>query len=183
MGSEKVIEEKKQGQALLTDHKEGNHKKLFIESYGCQMNLNDTEIVASILSKEGYNTTHLLEEADLVLVNTCSIREKAQEKVFHQLPEADLSRVEGDFDDFGMAGTILADLTVGGVLGLTTAVAGDGFADAGNLPVLVFDAPEATGAEGGLFEFRRSGHGLGSGGSGFGGGETKAGRQREAKTT
>ena len=54
MGSEKVIEEKKQGQALLTDHKEGNHKKLFIESYGCQMNLNDTEIVASILSKEGY---------------------------------------------------------------------------------------------------------------------------------
>ncbi|MEX1383939.1 MiaB/RimO family radical SAM methylthiotransferase, partial [Lutibacter sp.] len=85
MGSEKVIEEKKQGQALLTDHKEGNHKKLFIESYGCQMNLNDTEIVASILSKEGYNTTHLLEEADLVLVNTCSIREKAEQTVRKRL--------------------------------------------------------------------------------------------------
>ena len=85
MGSEKVIEEKKQGQALLTDHKEGNHKKLFIESYGCQMNLNDTEIVASILSEEGYNTTHLLEEADLVLVNTCSIREKAEQTVRKRL--------------------------------------------------------------------------------------------------
>ncbi|UMB60323.1 tRNA (N6-isopentenyl adenosine(37)-C2)-methylthiotransferase MiaB [Lutibacter sp. A80] len=85
MGSEKVIEEKKQGQALLTDQKEGNHKKLFIESYGCQMNLNDTEIVASILSEEGYNTTHLLEEADLVLVNTCSIREKAEQTVRKRL--------------------------------------------------------------------------------------------------
>jgi len=85
MGSEKVIEEKKQGQALLTDHKEGNHKKLYIESYGCQMNLNDTEIVASILSEEGYNTTHLLEEADLVLVNTCSIREKAEQTVRKRL--------------------------------------------------------------------------------------------------
>ncbi|WP_179950011.1 tRNA (N6-isopentenyl adenosine(37)-C2)-methylthiotransferase MiaB [Lutibacter citreus] len=85
MGSEKVIEEKKQGQALLTDKIDGNHKKLYIESYGCQMNLNDTEIVASILSKEGYNTTHLLEEADLVLVNTCSIREKAEQTVRKRL--------------------------------------------------------------------------------------------------
>ncbi len=85
MGSEKVIEEKKQGQALLTANKEGNYKKLFIESYGCQMNLNDTEIVASILSDEGYNTTHLLEEADLVLVNTCSIREKAEQTVRKRL--------------------------------------------------------------------------------------------------
>ena len=78
MGSEKVIVEKNQGQALLTERKEGNNKKLYIESYGCSMNLNDSEIVAAILSKEGYNTTHLIEEADLVLVNTCSIREKAE---------------------------------------------------------------------------------------------------------
>ena len=67
MASENIIEEKKQGQALITDQIEGNKKKLFIESYGCQMNLNDSEIVASILAKEGFNTTHLLEEADLVL--------------------------------------------------------------------------------------------------------------------
>ena len=60
-------------------------KKLFIESYGCQMNLSDSEIVASILAKEGFNTTHLLEEADLVLVNTCSIREKAEQTIRKRL--------------------------------------------------------------------------------------------------
>ena len=85
MGSEKVIEEKKQGQALLTAQINGNNKKLYIESYGCQMNLNDSEIVASILSKEGFNTTHIMEEADLVLVNTCSIREKAEQTVRKRL--------------------------------------------------------------------------------------------------
>ena len=85
MGNEKVIEEKNQGQALITEHKEGNTKKLYMESYGCQMNLNDSEIVASILSEEGYNTTHLIEEADLVLVNTCSIREKAEQTVRKRL--------------------------------------------------------------------------------------------------
>jgi len=62
-----------------------NTKKLFIESYGCQMNLSDSEIVASILAKEGFNTTHLLEEADLVLVNTCSIREKAEQTIRKRL--------------------------------------------------------------------------------------------------
>jgi len=85
MASENIIEEKKQGQALITDQVEGNKKKLFIESYGCQMNLNDSEIVASILAKEGFNTTHLLEEADLVLVNTCSIREKAEQTIRKRL--------------------------------------------------------------------------------------------------
>ena len=78
MASEHVQEEKKQGQALITKGKQKNTKKLFIESYGCQMNMNDSEIVASILANEGYNTTNLLEEANLVLVNTCSIREKAE---------------------------------------------------------------------------------------------------------
>lgn len=85
MSAEKVIEEKKQGQALVTDQINGNRKKLFIESYGCQMNLNDSEIVASILAKEGFNTTQLLEEADLVLVNTCSIRDKAEQTVRKRL--------------------------------------------------------------------------------------------------
>ncbi len=81
----KVIDEKVQGKALLTEPKFGNTKKLFIESYGCQMNMNDSEIVASILYKRGYNTTHKLEEADLVLVNTCSIREKAETTVRRRL--------------------------------------------------------------------------------------------------
>ena len=81
----KVIEEKLQGKALVTKHKEGNTKKLFIESYGCQMNMNDSEIVASILADQGFNTTQILEEDDLVLVNTCSIREKAETTVRNRL--------------------------------------------------------------------------------------------------
>ena len=82
---EKVIDERLQGKALVTQHKEENTKKLFIESYGCQMNMNDSEIVASILADQGFNTTQILEEADLVLVNTCSIREKAETTVRNRL--------------------------------------------------------------------------------------------------
>ena len=82
---EKVIDKHAQGKALVTKKRAENTKKLFIESYGCQMNMNDSEIVASILDKEGYNTTQNLEEADLVLVNTCSIREKAETTVRKRL--------------------------------------------------------------------------------------------------
>ena len=82
---EKIIDEKLQGKALVTENKAQNGKKLFIESYGCQMNMNDSEIVASILAEQGYNTTQFLEEADLVLVNTCSIREKAETTVRKRL--------------------------------------------------------------------------------------------------
>ncbi|MCD6542872.1 MAG: tRNA (N6-isopentenyl adenosine(37)-C2)-methylthiotransferase MiaB [Flavobacteriaceae bacterium] len=85
MASENIIEEKKQGQALITEQKNGNSKLLFIESYGCQMNLNDSEIVASILADEGFNTTPNIEDADLVLVNTCSIREKAEQTIRKRL--------------------------------------------------------------------------------------------------
>ncbi|MCG9970461.1 tRNA (N6-isopentenyl adenosine(37)-C2)-methylthiotransferase MiaB [Christiangramia crocea] len=82
---EKIIDEKKQGNSLVMEAKSENSRKLFIESYGCQMNFSDSEIVASILSKEGFNTTQNLEEADLVLVNTCSIREKAEQTVRKRL--------------------------------------------------------------------------------------------------
>lgn len=75
---EKIIDESKQGEALTLETTADSTKKLFIESYGCQMNFSDSEVVASILANEGYNTTTNLEEADLVLVNTCSIREKAE---------------------------------------------------------------------------------------------------------
>ena len=75
---EKVIDESVQGKALLIESKKDNARKLYIESYGCQMNFSDSEIVASILTEAGYNTTDQLEDADLVLVNTCSIREKAE---------------------------------------------------------------------------------------------------------
>ena len=82
---EKVIIEDQQGQTLSLAHKPDNTRKLFIESYGCQMNFSDSEIVASILAKEGFNTTTRLEEADLVLVNTCSIREKAEQTIRKRL--------------------------------------------------------------------------------------------------
>ncbi|SDS25110.1 tRNA (N6-isopentenyl adenosine(37)-C2)-methylthiotransferase MiaB [Gramella sp. MAR_2010_147] len=82
---EKIIDEKKQGNSLVIEPKANNSRKLFIESYGCAMNFSDSEIVASILSKEGFNTTQNLEEADLVLVNTCSIREKAEQTVRKRL--------------------------------------------------------------------------------------------------
>ena len=59
--------------------------KLFIQSYGCAMNFSDSEIVASILSKNGYNTTPNLEDAELVLINTCSIRDKAEQTVRKRL--------------------------------------------------------------------------------------------------
>src|SRR5690554_8172437 len=82
---EKVIDERKQGTSLVLNQQENNTKKLFIESYGCQMNFSDSEIVASILAENGYNTTSELEEADLVLVNTCSIRDKAEQTVRKRL--------------------------------------------------------------------------------------------------
>jgi len=82
---EKIIEESKQGESLILENKPENTKKLFIESYGCAMNFSDSEIVASILSSNGYNTTQILEEADLVLVNTCSIRDKAEQTIRKRL--------------------------------------------------------------------------------------------------
>lgn len=82
---EKIIDEQKQGAQLILEGKKENTRKLYIESYGCQMNFSDSEIVASILFEQGYNTTNLLEEADLVLVNTCSIRDKAEQTVRKRL--------------------------------------------------------------------------------------------------
>ncbi|NBC57452.1 MAG: tRNA (N6-isopentenyl adenosine(37)-C2)-methylthiotransferase MiaB [Bacteroidetes bacterium] len=82
---EKIIDETKQGETLVKSKSEKNTKNLYIESYGCQMNFSDSEIVASILSENGYNTTQTLEDADLVLVNTCSIRDKAEQTVRKRL--------------------------------------------------------------------------------------------------
>jgi tRNA-2-methylthio-N6-dimethylallyladenosine synthase len=65
----------------------GRKRKLYIESYGCQMNFSDSEIVSSILFDEGFDTTEQLEGADLVLLNTCSIREKAEQTVRMRLSQ------------------------------------------------------------------------------------------------
>ncbi len=82
---EKIIDEKLQGNTLELEPKTTNTRKLFIESYGCQMNFADSEVVASILQNEGFNTTPNLEDADLVLVNTCSIRDKAEQTIRKRL--------------------------------------------------------------------------------------------------
>jgi tRNA-2-methylthio-N6-dimethylallyladenosine synthase len=75
---EKTIDESIQGSTVDLKNNSENERKLYIESYGCAMNFSDSEIVASILANEGFGTTNNLEDADLVLVNTCSIREKAE---------------------------------------------------------------------------------------------------------
>lgn len=83
----KDTDESRQGESMVLEGKEANSKKLFIESYGCQMNFSDSEIVASILLENGYNTTANMEEADLILVNTCAIRHKAEDTVRKRLAE------------------------------------------------------------------------------------------------
>lgn len=71
---------------LLEDEQNAaGKKKLYIESYGCQMNFSDSEIVASIMREKGYATTSSPEEADLVLLNTCAIRDNAEQKVRNRL--------------------------------------------------------------------------------------------------
>lgn len=82
---DKTIDESKQGEALILESKNANGKKLYIESYGCAMNFADSEVVASILDKEGYQTTRNAEEADVVFLNTCSIRDKAEQTVRNRL--------------------------------------------------------------------------------------------------
>jgi tRNA-2-methylthio-N6-dimethylallyladenosine synthase len=82
---EKHIEEEKQGEAIFYDSDKNYNKHFYIESYGCQMNFNDSEIVASILRQEGYGPTRNMEVADLILINTCSIREKAEQTVRKRL--------------------------------------------------------------------------------------------------
>lgn len=62
-----------------------NGLKVYVETYGCQMNLADTEIVLGIMNGSGYSTTQKLTEADIVLLNTCSVREHAEEKIHQRL--------------------------------------------------------------------------------------------------
>ena len=80
--SSKVIDEARQGEAVMTEGiKNVNGKKLFLESYGCAMNFADSEVIASILTAEGYTTTKEVNEADVVFINTCSIRDNAEQRV------------------------------------------------------------------------------------------------------
>ena len=60
-------------------------KKLFIETYGCQMNVADSEVIASVMKMAGYETCESVEDADAVFLNTCSVRDNAEQKIYHRL--------------------------------------------------------------------------------------------------
>ena len=86
---ENVILEDRQGEVLDSLPAQNNKatKKLYIESYGCQMNFSDSEVVASIMNKNGYTTTRNIDDANVVLINTCSIRDNAEKRVRNRLTE------------------------------------------------------------------------------------------------
>ena len=69
-----------------------NMKKLYIETYGCQMNVADSEVVASVMQMAGYETTEAIDEADAVFLNTCSVRDNAEQKIYHRLDALDAMR-------------------------------------------------------------------------------------------
>ncbi|MGZ3778820.1 MAG: tRNA (N6-isopentenyl adenosine(37)-C2)-methylthiotransferase MiaB [Mucilaginibacter sp.] len=85
--TDKTHDESRQGEALVIEPKGKADRKLYIESYGCAMNFSDSEIVASILSDSGFETTNNYNEADVIFINTCSIRENAEQRVRNRLRE------------------------------------------------------------------------------------------------
>src|SRR3569623_1378557 len=93
---DKTHDESRQGEALLLelDTNNNNGRKLFIESYGCAMNFSDSEIVASILAEKGFETTSDYNTADVIFINTCSIRENAEQRVRNRLREFTIAKVK-----------------------------------------------------------------------------------------
>lgn len=94
--STKQHDESRQGEALLieNDPQKSKGRKLYIESYGCQMNFSDSEIVASILLDKGFETTRDYREADVIFINTCSIRENAEQRVRNRLKEFESAKAK-----------------------------------------------------------------------------------------
>ena len=86
---QKMIDESRQGEAYqgATNTLSASNKHFYIESYGCQMNFSDSEIIASILQTSGFGSTRNVDQADLILLNTCSIREKAEQTIRKRLTE------------------------------------------------------------------------------------------------
>lgn len=92
---DKTHDESRQGEALVLEPVVGknNGRKLYIESYGCAMNFSDSEIVASILAEQGFETTSDHNLADVIFINTCSIRENAEQRVRNRLKEFTVAKV------------------------------------------------------------------------------------------
>ncbi len=102
------------------------HKTFYLETFGCQMNVHDSEKVIGTLVHEGYRQVETVEQADLILYNTCSIRDKAEQKVFHRLADykkllisgqevwgARLRRAAGRRKDFRARSACVAGLRIG----------------------------------------------------------------------
>ncbi len=94
--ADKVHDESRQGEALVLEQIPGKHngRKLYIESYGCAMNFSDSEIVASILAEQGFETTPDYNSADVIFINTCSIRENAEQRVRNRLRDFTIAKVK-----------------------------------------------------------------------------------------
>ncbi|MFS2189338.1 MiaB/RimO family radical SAM methylthiotransferase [Mucilaginibacter sp. Mucisp84] len=93
---DKTHDESRQGEALMlkAETAKNNGRKLYIESYGCAMNFSDSEIVASILAESGFETTADYSIADVIFINTCSIRENAEQRVRNRLKEFTVAKVK-----------------------------------------------------------------------------------------
>jgi len=85
--TEKLILEERQGEVLVMETETEGGKKIFLESYGCAMNFSDSEVIASIMSKNGFSLTKNMNEADAVFINTCAIRDNAEQRVRARLKE------------------------------------------------------------------------------------------------
>ena len=147
--NKELLEDSRQGEALVmgVEKKNSNGKKLYIESYGCQMNFSDSEIVASVLNKEGYTTTTNMEEADLIFLNTCSIRENAELTVRKRLNAINHDKSKKENVKVGILGC-MAERLKSKLLKeekLVDLVAGpDAYRDLGNLVSDVEDGQKAV---------------------------------------
>ncbi len=146
-GLNKVQDESKQGEVFFPEQAElsaSGWKHFYIESYGCQMNFSDSEIVASILAEAGFRPTRNLEDSDLILINTCSIREKAEETVRKRLKTFNLVKKQRPGALIGVLGC-MAERLKGKLLEeekLVDLVVGpDAYRD---LPVLVGNAEDGN---------------------------------------
>ena len=118
----------------------GEGKKLFVETYGCQMNVGDTEIVVSIMQEHGYIYTENIEEADVILINTCSIRDNAEQRIWGRLTEMKRLRKRKHTLLIGIIGCMaerLTEILTEGELAVDIVAGPDTYRD---LPRLVRDA-------------------------------------------
>lgn len=80
------------------------HPKVYIETYGCQMNVNDTEVIFSILAKEGYDRTEDISEASVIMANTCSVRDNAEQRIWGRIDQFNIQKKEREDVIIGIVG-------------------------------------------------------------------------------